>query len=340
MPMKTMIWTALSIAWAASAGAAPALPPVLAPYIADAQFQPRDFEWLRGAFPGATANEQKNFGQVNQWLKDCLSTDREQIVSELRNMGIAGDQVAVMAPRDPLCGTVWLPDMRLFKSFAELQEADASAKPLAESFLYAVKLAEESRPTATSAGEVIRFRPLGEQMLRRALSWGQGSQIEAPPLAPLVKTMVELRLGIAMAQRDRGNSEWLKKVVQAEGWPKISTFGKEASGSAWLLVQHADADPPFQLKALRLMEPLVASGEVDKASYAYLYDRVMLKISGKQRYGTQMMCRAGKRVPQPLESESTLNSRRVEAGLPPMSEYMAVMQKTFGDCPPEQPSQR
>ncbi len=43
------------------------------------------------------------------------------------------------------------------------------------------------------------------------------------------------------------------------------------------------------------MEPLILSGEVSKGDYAYLYDRVMLKISGKQRYGTQAMCLDGKR---------------------------------------------
>jgi hypothetical protein len=61
----------------------------------------------------------------------------------------------------------------------------------------------------------------------------------------------------------------------------------------------------------------------------------MLKITGKQRYGTQMTCNAGKRLPQPLESDSALRSRRVEAGLPAMSEYLAMMQKAFGDCPPD-----
>jgi hypothetical protein len=35
------------------------------------------------------------------------------------------------------------------------------------------------------------------------------------------------------------------------------------------------------------MEPLVAQGEVTKQNYAYLYDRIMLKLAGKQRYATQ-----------------------------------------------------
>jgi hypothetical protein len=175
-----------------------------------------------------------------------------------------------------------------------------------------------------------------EQMLRKGISWGVGSQASAPPLSAPVKMMVEQRIGIAIAERDHANTEWLKRMIEKNGgWPKTSAVGHEASQSAWLLVQHADADPPFQLRALRLMEPLVAGGEVDKSNYAYLYDRVMLKIAGKQRYGTQMTCRDGKRVAQPLESDSALETRRAEAGLPPFSEYLDMMQKAFGDCPAE-----
>lgn len=333
--MRLLMGIALLLELAASAEAAPAPPPVLAPYIVDGQFQPKDFAWLRGAFPEAPPAERQAFEQIDQWRKACAASDREQIVSELTAMGVAADKAELWTPRDPLCGTVSIPDLRRFKSYAELQAADASAKPIADSFLYAVKLADETRLTATSRGESIRFRTIGEQMLRKALSWGDATQSGAPPLAPLVKTMVELRLSIAMSKQDHANTEWLKKLVDAEGWPKISSVGKEASQSAWLLVQHADGDPPFQLKALRLMGPLVEANEVDKSNYAYLYDRVMLKIAGKQRYGTQMTCRAGKRVPQPLESDSALNSRRVEAGLPPLSEYLAMMQKAFGDCPPD-----
>jgi beta-glucosidase len=46
------------------------------------------------------------------------------------------------------------------------------------------------------------------------------------------------------------------------------------------LVQHADDDPVFQLKMLRLMEPLAAGGQVSPRNYALLYDRVMLQMVG------------------------------------------------------------
>jgi hypothetical protein len=104
---------------------------------------------------------------------------------------------------------------------------------------------------------------------------------------------MQSRLGAAMTARDHANTEWLKGIVAERGWPTISQVGEEAAFNAWLLVQHADHDPLFQLRSLRLMEPLVAQGEVTKQNYAYLYDRIMLKLAGKQRYATQVMCRDG-----------------------------------------------
>ena len=67
-----------------------------------------------------------------------------------------------------------------------------------------------------------------------------------------------------------------------------------------------------------------------------LYDRVMLKITGKQRYATQAMCDNGQRVYQPLEDEKTVDRLRVEVGLSPVAGYLAGMDKSYDRCPPGQ----
>ncbi|KAK0351541.1 hypothetical protein LTR94_024562, partial [Friedmanniomyces endolithicus] len=59
-----------------------------------------------------------------------------------------------------------------------------------------------------------------------------------------------------------------------------------ASNAAWLMAQHADRDPQFQA----MMEPLVKSGEVSLANYAYLFDRIAVGADRPQRYGTQGRC--------------------------------------------------
>lgn len=62
----------------------------------------------------------------------------------------------------------------------------------------------------------------------------------------------------------------------------------------------------------------------------------MLKITGKQRYGTQAMCDNGKRVSQPLEDEKRVDRLRAEVSLAPVAEYLGGMDKSYGRCPPGQ----
>src|SRR5262245_47910462 len=45
---------------------------------------------------------------------------------------------------------------------------------------------------------------------------------------------------------DRENTARLKQIIDRIGWPTISRVGAQASSAAWLLVQHADAEPEFQ----------------------------------------------------------------------------------------------
>lgn len=69
------------------------------------------------------------------------------------------------------------------------------------------------------------------------------------------------------------------------------------------------------------MEPLVAEGEVSKSNYAYLYDRIMLKLVGTQRYATQVMCEDGDYVPRPLEDPERMEEHRADMELVRFSEY-------------------
>ena len=73
---------------------------------------------------------------------------------------------------------------------------------------------------------------------------------------------------------------------------------------------------------LRLMEPLTAKGAVPPRNFAYLYDRVTLKISGVQRYGTQAHCVDGRIAPRPLEQPVKLDELRRSVGLTPIAEYL------------------
>jgi hypothetical protein len=80
------------------------------------------------------------------------------------------------------------------------------------------------------------------------------------------------------------------------------------------------------------MEPLLAEGEVSRSSYALLYDRIMLKITGRQRYGSQVMCREGRLVTMPTESDEMVGVRRREMELGPLADYLARAAQAMGQC--------
>lgn len=114
----------------------------------------------------------------------------------------------------------------------------------------------------------------------------------------------------------------IKDIVARHGWPTIGLVGEDGAKAAWLLVQHRDADRPYQLQMLELMAPLVKTGEVSGANYAYLYDRT----HRPQRYGTQGRCvREGRGGWEPfiIEDLPALHDRRRAMGLPPIADYAA-----------------
>lgn len=121
---------------------------------------------------------------------------------------------------------------------------------------------------------------------------------------------------------DAANTARLKAIIAAGGWPRLSTVGEDGAGAAWLLAQHADADPEFQRQVLDLIEPLVAAREVKASSYAYLWDRT----HAPQKYGTQGRCvAAGRWEPREIDAPGEVDARRAAVGLPPMAEYSRLV---------------
>jgi hypothetical protein len=132
---------------------------------------------------------------------------------------------------------------------------------------------------------------------------------------------------------DRKNTEWMKQIVSEIGWPTISKVGESGAEHAWLLVQHADHDVAFQRHCLELMKALPES-EVEKRNIAYLEDRVLLKETGFQTYGTQFNQIEGKHVPQPIQDPERVNQRRKKMGLDTLEEGIKEMYEAYG-VPPD-----
>lgn len=138
-----------------------------------------------------------------------------------------------------------------------------------------------------------------------------------------------VKLAAKMKAVDADNTKWLQEVVERHGWPGRTLVGKDGAKAAWLLAQHADADPEFQRLCLDRMAEL-PKGEVSPANVAYLTDRVLLAEGKKQRYGTQFNFVDGKPQVRPLEDEKNVDRRRAEVGLPPLADYAKVIEEQYG----------
>ena len=135
-----------------------------------------------------------------------------------------------------------------------------------------------------------------------------------------------------VTQADEANTKWLGGIIDKHGWPTITLVGKEGAFTAWLLVQHADANPKFQRTCLDLMKKLPGT-EINVTNVAYLTDRVLLAEGKKQLYGTQFTNNAGKWEPRPLEDADNVDKRRAEANLGPLAVYAKELEAMYGAAP-------
>ena len=136
-----------------------------------------------------------------------------------------------------------------------------------------------------------------------------------------------------MREVDGDNTAWLKTVVSERGWPARSQLGTAAAEAAWLLAQHADADPDFQRRCLALLDAAVRAGEVSPAHLAYLADRVLRADGEPQLYGTQFWTGpdgSGALEPAPIQDVDHLDERRAAVGLEPFAEYRRRMMDSYG----------
>lgn len=140
------------------------------------------------------------------------------------------------------------------------------------------------------------------------------------------------RLAMVQASKaDTSSTQYMKSVLNDYDWIDINRFGDRVSMAAWLMVQHADAHVELQALALKRMEPYLQNGGVDKADYAFLWDRVAVNSDRKQRYGTQPTWECtpeGNLTLQPLEDPDNVNMRREKMGMESVEKGLAGMAKS------------
>jgi hypothetical protein len=120
------------------------------------------------------------------------------------------------------------------------------------------------------------------------------------------------------------NASRLKEILAEHGWPLAGIVGDDAAEAAWLIVQHAIGDPPFQRQCLRLLQSAAETGKVPLWQPAMLEDRIRMFEGKPQIYGTQLETDSEGRVrPYLLEDPEHVEERRSKVGLELLSKRLA-----------------
>ena len=285
-----------------------------------------DYAWLRGRFPDATTADRARWLAVKAWA-DAKATERTmQVRVELRSLGVEPKALETGCFGDRTCMIVQQADeiAAEVETWQAFEVARQTATPYVAGYRSAVETVRQHlprlAPEATSLGEQLHTMVVLDQAWRGGLQFDTGKSDIV--LDKAGRAVFNLMLWPDAAAQDQTNTPKLKAIVAAQGWPKQSQHGERAARDAFLLAQHADDDPAFQLRVLRLMEPMVPGGDASAKWYGYLEDRVLLRLVGMQRYGTQAECKGGRYVSKPLADARGLDARRKAAGMPPVADYL------------------
>ncbi|MCK8455217.1 DUF6624 domain-containing protein [Sphingomonas faeni] len=323
----------------APAGAAiqpSSVPPALSSFLHNGVVEDGDYRWLRGRFADATDGDKQAFVTALKWNEGCENQSRAAMKDRLAAMGQTFDPGPDVYARPAPCRQFVRLPIPADVTWPAFSSALDRVRPYALGIIRATALVERQVIDHGAYAEQLRTRPMGEQALRFAWVESQRHEGQTATYSSLERIAYEGILLRALDDRDQANTAWLSAKVAHQGWPTRSTVGDEASSAAWLLVQHADTNPAFQLTALRLMAPLAAKDEIDPRNFAMLTDRVQLKLSGRQRYGTQWTCKGGKRVPLPLATtDAVTDALRATAKLGSLKANAAQIDTLYGPCPPE-----
>lgn len=309
-------------------------PAALAPYVEDGSLRAGDYGWARGAFDGADPQDKAAYELIVAWRDACFEDAREELQTELAALGASlpdGEDTYSYGPL--LCLAASPPTLDAFANFAELEAASAGVMPLYASYLAASDRAEQVvLENASTLSDELIARMVGDQVLRRGIIFAVTGEGPFSALEDGERGVLYDLLNKAAMARDLAHRQWLGAHVAEHGWPTISEVGELGAQAAQLLARHADLDPAFQLRALRLMEPLAASGEANSFGFVNLSDRTSLQLSGTQRYGTQLYCPDGWREPMPLEDPARVDEWRASVGLGPLAAHVDAVNESGGPC--------
>jgi hypothetical protein len=333
--MRRLGWFLLSLLGAIASAPAwqqdPAPPAWLKPHIATGSLSYSDLGWARPRWAADTRGRSEWHSALD-WVAAVKTARAAAIAEGLRGGGVAAVTLVAGCYDNEACHQIddLEQNAASFSSWDVLNGAAKEARPFIEGYRYAIETTAHVQ--AANAKATLHDKLLAALVLDQtnmiALTGFRYPERRLPAMSPPALAVFNLALNHRARVQFRANAEMLKAVIAEQGWPRRSQIGDSAENAAWILVQHADDEPIFQYEALRLIDARVSEGEADPKNAAYLYDRVMLKISGKQRYGTQLECKSDGLQPQPLEDPKRVDELRRAVNLPPLAEYIRAFPST------------
>jgi hypothetical protein len=133
----------------------------------------------------------------------------------------------------------------------------------------------------------------------------------------------------------RTNFPYVSAIFRRHGFPGFDLVGKETSNKYFLLVQHSDFDPNFQLKVLKSMKQKVDKQNASGQNFAFLTDRTELNNGCPQIYGTQVFMSRDTKI-KPCVDTLNLNQRRKSVGLSTIEEYIEKCNDIFYQMNPNE----
>lgn len=238
------------------------------------------------------ANDRARWLQAATWDRLMLALGRKQWYGTQFRQG--KDGAVALQPVEP--GAVTDADRAAFE-VPRLAEAEARAQG-------------RYGALRDSDGDATCFPPdFREQILERA------RDDQAARRALLADTASKPLHAAALAV-DQENTRWLRPIVATCGWPRQSDIGEQAARDVWLIAQHADMTPDFQLEAAAAMHRRALEGEAVGERVALLVDRHARLQSIPQTYGMQFSVDDGVLRFLPIDAAHELDARRAEIGLP------------------------
>lgn len=143
----------------------------------------------------------------------------------------------------------------------------------------------------------------------------------------VLANLKDLNLADDVLRMDADNLQWLKKIVADSGIPTVAQVGESGLHWAWLLVQHADDDPAFQLSVQPVFAQRQAAGELPADDLARLTDRVLVAAGKPQRFGTQFDWYSGRFKPKGVVNMTEIEANRRQLGLMSLKDYACVMNR-------------